>query len=282
MQLRFNVALLLISLALVTLSVWFALRFADRQVAPLAELVSAARTVGSGNFALRVPHRSGADELGLLGRAFNRMTEQIDRQTSALVGANAQLEDRRQFIEKIVESITAGVVSTDRDGTVRLMNSSAQRLLLDRAEPGPLSLNLADAAPQLWAIASAGLTSGIVQYGKHGELLTLAVKLVRDSAGFVITFEDITRQLLDQRQAAWSDVARRIAHEIKNPLTPIQLATERLRRRYGRQIETDPELFDELTSTLICVKGVTFLTKFNKSSITSFNINGCSCMFVCI
>jgi len=251
LQLRFNLALLGISLALVGLAVWFALRFADQQVAPLAELVSAARTVGSGNFALRVPHRSGADELGLLGRAFNRMTEQIDRQTSALVGANAQLEDRRQFIEKIVESITAGVVSTDRDGTVRLMNSSAQRLLLDRAEPGPSTLNLAEAAPQLWAIASAGLTSGIVQYGKHGELLTLAVKLVRDSAGFVITFEDITRQLLDQRQAAWSDVARRIAHEIKNPLTPIQLATERLRRRYGRQIETDPELFDELTSTII-------------------------------
>ncbi len=251
LQLRFNLALLAISLSLVGLAVWFALRFADQQVAPLAELVSAARTVGSGNFALRVPHRSGADELGLLGRAFNRMTEQIDRQTSALVGANAQLEDRRQFIEKIVESITAGVVSTDRDGTVRLMNSSAQRLLLDRAEPGAPSLNLAEAAPQLWAIASAGLTSGIVQYGKHGELLTLAVKLVRDSAGFVITFEDITRQLLDQRQAAWSDVARRIAHEIKNPLTPIQLATERLRRRYGRQIDTDPELFDELTSTII-------------------------------
>ena len=251
LQLRFNLALLAISLSLVGLAVWFALRFADQQVAPLAELVSAARTVGSGNFALRVPHRSGADELGLLGRAFNRMTEQIDRQTRALVGANAQLEDRRQFIEKIVESITAGVVSTDLDGTVRLMNSSAQRLLLDRAEPGPPTLNLAEAAPQLWAIASAGLTSGIVQYGKQGELLTLAVKLVRDSAGFVITFEDITRQLLDQRQAAWSDVARRIAHEIKNPLTPIQLATERLRRRYGRQIETDPELFDELTSTII-------------------------------
>lgn len=251
LQLRFNLALLAISLALVGLAVWFALRFADQQVAPLAELVSAARTVGSGNFALRVPHRSGADELGLLGRAFNRMTEQIDRQTSALVGANAQLEDRRQFIEKIVESITAGVVSTDRDGTVRLMNSSAQRLLLDESAPAASALNLAEAAPQLWAIASAGLTSGIVQYGKPGELLTLAVKLVRDSSGFVITFEDITRQLLDQRQAAWSDVARRIAHEIKNPLTPIQLATERLRRRYGRQIETDPELFDELTSTII-------------------------------
>jgi two-component system nitrogen regulation sensor histidine kinase NtrY len=251
LQLRFNIALLSISLALVGLAVWFALRLADRQVEPLAELVSAARTVGSGNFALRVPHRREADEIGLLNRAFNRMTEQIERPTRALVGANAQLDNRRAFIEAVVESITAGIVSTDRDGTVRLMNSSAQRLLLNRAAPGPLGMKLADAAPQLWALAEAGLSSGIVQYGKGGELLTLAAKLVGDEAGFVITFEDITRQLLEQRQAAWSDVARRIAHEIKNPLTPIQLATERLRRRYARQIENDPELFEELTGTII-------------------------------
>jgi two-component system nitrogen regulation sensor histidine kinase NtrY len=251
LQLRFNLALFSISLALVALSVWFALRFADQQVEPLAELVSAARRVASGNLAMRVPHRTGADEIGLLNRAFNRMTEQIDRQTQDLVGANAQLENRRSFIEAIVESITAGIVSTDHDGTVRLMNTSAQRLLLDRASPGPLGMKLGDAAPQLWALAEAGLSSGIVQYGKGSELLTLAVKLVGGASGFVITFDDITRQLLDQRQAAWSDVARRIAHEIKNPLTPIQLATERLRRRYGRQIETDPELFDELTGTII-------------------------------
>ena len=251
LQLRFNLALLSISLALVALSVWFALRFADQQVEPLAELVAAARRVASGNLAMRVPHRTGADEIGLLNRAFNRMTEQIDRQTQALVGANAQLENRRAFIEAIVESITAGIVSTDHDGTVRLMNTSAQRLLLDRDAPALLGMKLGEVAPQLWALAEADLASGIVQYGKGGELLTLAVKLVSGAAGFVITFEDITRQLIDQRQAAWSDVARRIAHEIKNPLTPIQLATERLRRRFGRQIETDPELFDDLTSTII-------------------------------
>ena len=251
LQLRFNLALFFVSLALVGLAVWFALRFADRQVEPLTQLVGAARRIGTGDFAVRVPHRREADEIGLLNRAFNRMTEQIERQTRALVNANAQLDNRRAFIEAVVESITAGIVSTDRDGTVRLMNSSAQRLLLDRATPGPLGMKLADAAPQLWALAEAGLSSGIVQYGKGGELLTLAAKLVGDEAGFVITFEDITRQLLDQRQAAWSDVARRIAHEIKNPLTPIQLATERLRRRYARQIENDPELFEELTGTII-------------------------------
>jgi two-component system, NtrC family, nitrogen regulation sensor histidine kinase NtrY len=242
---------LFISLALVGLSVRFALRFADQQVAPLAELVSAARSVGAGNFTMRVPHRPGADEIGLLNRAFNRMTEQIDRQTRALVGANAQLDERRAFIEAVIESITAGIVSSDQDGTVRLMNSSAQRLLLGRAAQGPLGMNLGEVAPELWALAAARRTSGIVQHEKGGEMLTLAVKLVGDGDGFVITFEDITRQLLDQRQAAWSDVAQRIAHEIKNPLTPIQLATERLQRRYGRQIESDPQLFQDLTSTII-------------------------------
>jgi two-component system nitrogen regulation sensor histidine kinase NtrY len=162
----------------------------------------------------------------------------------------------------VLESITAGNVSIDRDGQIRLMNSSAQSLLLDTAEgeaaapvPGPspdlVGAPLAGVAPQLAKFVAAGEPSGIVQYAKSGDFLTLAVKVTADRNGHVITFEDITRQLLDQRRAAWSDVARRIAHEIKNPLTPIQLATERLKRRYRRQIETDPELFEELTATII-------------------------------
>lgn len=252
LQLQFNVALFVASLALVGLSVWFALRFADRQVKPLYRLVSAARSVGAGNYALRVEGRQGTDEIGLLNRAFNRMTEQIDRQTRALVSANSQLDERRSFIEAVLESVTAGIVSVGADGTVLLMNSSAQKLLLERQGPGEAGMPLSEIAPQLADMIEAGLTGGIVQHGKGGELLTLAVKISRDAAGHhVITFEDITRQLLDQRQAAWSDVARRIAHEIKNPLTPIQLATERLSRRYRKQILTDPELFEELTSTII-------------------------------
>lgn len=252
LQLRFNIALFTISLALVGLTVWAALRFADQQVAPLAELLSAARGVGAGNFAVRVPHQGGADEIGLLSRAFNRMTAQIEGQTKALVGANAALEERRSFIEAVVESITAGIVSVDREGTIRLMNSSAHKLLLDDGAKGDgAGMKLAEIAPQFAQLIAAGQKSGVVQYAKGGDLLTLAVKVVADPEGHVITFEDITRQLLDQRRAAWSDVARRIAHEIKNPLTPIQLATERLRRRYGKQITTDPELFDELTSTIV-------------------------------
>ncbi|WP_188644162.1 sensor histidine kinase [Tsuneonella deserti] len=251
LQLRFNLALLFVSLALVGLAVWFALRFADRQVEPLTELVVAARKVGAGNFAVRVEGRTGPDEIGMLNRAFNRMAAQIEQQTAALVGANRQLEERRAFIEAVIESISAGIVTVGHSGRVLLMNSAAQVLLLGQKGPVPSGSHLQDLAPQFAALADARLSSGIVNWTKGGELLTLAVKVAAAPDGRVITFEDITRQILDQRQAAWSDVARRIAHEIKNPLTPIQLATERLRRRYRKQIETDGELFDELTSTIV-------------------------------
>ena len=251
LQLRFNLVLFAVSLALVGIAVWFALRFADRQVRPLTQLVAAARRVGSGHYDMRVEGRTGADEIGLLNRAFNRMTSQIERQTADLVGANRQLAERRAFIETVLQSITAGIISVDREGEVQLMNASAQTLLLDKAGPAPLGLKLEDIAPEIAALVKSGTDHGIVHARRGGELLTLAVRLAPAASGWVITFEDITRQLLDQRQAAWSDVARRIAHEIKNPLTPIQLATERLNRRYRKQIEQDGELFDELTGTII-------------------------------
>ncbi len=250
LQLRFNVALFIASLALVGLAVWFALRFADRQVKPLYELVDAARRVGSGNFALRIEGRTGADEIGLLNRAFNRMTAQIEKQTQALLGANRQLHERRVFIEAVLESVTSGIISLDTAGRILLMNSTAQKLLTVRAEL-PEDMPLEDLAPQLAALIDQGSSGGLVQYNRNGDLLTFAVKVTRDVTGYVITFEDITRQLLDQRTAAWSDVARRIAHEIKNPLTPIQLATERLSRRYRKQIVDNPELFEDLTRTII-------------------------------
>lgn len=251
LQLRFNLALFFVSLALVGAAVWFALRFADRQVEPLTELVAAARKVGAGNFAVRVEGRTGPDEIGMLNRAFNRMAAQIEQQTAALLGANRQLEERRAFTEAVIESISAGIVTVDHDGRVLLMNSSAQQLLLGEKGPVPAASMLSDLAPQFAALSDAHLADGIVNWSKGGELLTLAVKVGATPGGRVITFEDITRQILDQRQAAWSDVARRIAHEIKNPLTPIQLATERLKRRYRKQIERDGELFDELTNTIV-------------------------------
>ncbi len=250
LQLRFNIALVAMSLLLVGIAVWFALRFADRQVEPLTDLVGAARKVGQGNFALRVEGRTGADEIGLLNRAFNRMTAQLEKQTDALVSANRQIDDRRAFMEAVLESVTAGVISVDQESRVLLMNSSAQTLL--GGEEALTGQSLDTLSPEICKMLSEGTERAIVTHATGGELLTLAVKVAPGSSGHVITFEDITRQLIDQRQAAWSDVARRIAHEIKNPLTPIQLATERLKRRYRKQVEDkDGELFDELTSTIV-------------------------------
>lgn len=251
LQLRFNLALFFVSLGLVGIAVWFALRFADRQVEPLTELVAAAHKVGAGHFGMRVEGRTGADEIGMLNRAFNRMTSQLEKQTDALVTANEELEERRSFIEAVLESVSAGVVTVDGARRVLLMNAPAQNMLLEGGEGAAHPESLDQMAPQISAMVQAGLERGLVSHTRRGELATLAVKLVRESDGHVITFEDITRQLLDQRQAAWSDVARRIAHEIKNPLTPIQLATERLKRRYRKQIVADGELFDELTSTIV-------------------------------
>jgi len=252
LQLRFNIALVAVSLLLVGLAIWFALRFADRQVKPLTDLVGAARKVGQGNFGLRLEGRTGADEIGLLNRAFNRMTAQLDKQTQALVSANRQIDDRRAFTEAVLESVTAGVISVDADARVTLMNSSAQTLLAPEGEASMIGEALEALSPELLRMIAEGKERAIITHAKGTELLTLAVKVAPGTSGHVITFEDITRQLLDQRQAAWSDVARRIAHEIKNPLTPIQLATERLKRRYRTQVEeSEQELFDDLTSTIV-------------------------------
>jgi two-component system nitrogen regulation sensor histidine kinase NtrY len=258
LQLRFNIALVAVSLLLVGLAIWFALRFADRQVEPLTALVGAARKVGQGNFALRLEGRTGADEIGLLNRAFNRMTAQLEKQTRALVSANRQIDDRRAFTEAVLESVTAGVISVDSDARVTLMNSLAAALLAPEGAKASDDSNimighaLEELSPELCRMIADGKERAIITHAKGTELLTLAVKVAPGSSGHVITFEDITRQLLDQRQAAWSDVARRIAHEIKNPLTPIQLATERLKRRYAAQVDDgERELFDELTDTIV-------------------------------
>jgi two-component system nitrogen regulation sensor histidine kinase NtrY len=170
-----------------------------------------------------------------------------------LLGANRQLHERRVFIEAVLESVTSGIVSLDPAGRILLMNSTAQKLLTDRAEL-PEDMPLAELAPQLAALIEQGSSGGLVQYNRNGDLLTFAVKVTRDVTGFVITFEDITRQLLDQRTAAWSDVARRIAHEIKNPLTPIQLSAERIRRRVSKLMEADEagrEVIDQCTDTIV-------------------------------
>jgi two-component system nitrogen regulation sensor histidine kinase NtrY len=249
LQLQFNIALLLLSLLIVGLAVWVALEIADRLVRPVGDLVKAARDVAEGDLASRVPTPRADDEIGTLATAFNRMTDRLQGQTNELVAANAESESRRALIEAVMSGVTAGVLSIDADRRIRLINSSAMALL--RPGTAPVGKLLADVAPELDAVLGGEAREDIVQLISGGEARTLAVKITRDEAGQVLTFDDITQQLLDQRRAAWSDVARRIAHEIKNPLTPIQLAAERLQRRYGKKVEAEDGTFAKLTDTIV-------------------------------
>jgi two-component system, NtrC family, nitrogen regulation sensor histidine kinase NtrY len=250
LQLRFNAALLLVSLLIMGAAIWIAFRVADRLVRPVGDLVDAARRVTLGDLSARVPASAARDEVGTLGNAFNRMTQRLEEQTGALVSANAQLENRRAFIEAVLSGVTAGIISVDQKRNVRLINSSAEALL--KTEQGSaVGRKLSELAPELDAHLDGEAREDIVQFASAGEPRTLAVKRVRVEGGHVLTFDDITEQLLDQRRAAWSDVARRIAHEIKNPLTPIQLAAERLQRRYAGEISSDAGTFEKLTGTIV-------------------------------
>lgn len=250
LQLQFNAALLLISLLIVACVIWIALTVADRLVRPVGELVEAARRVAAGDLSARVASPRTQDEVGTLANAFNRMTRKLGEQTGALVSANNQLESRRAFIEAVLSGVSAGVVSIDEKRCITLINSSAEELLQTGGE-SPLGRTLRDVAPELDELLDAGDREAVIQIAAGGEPRTLAVKLVRAEGGHVLTFDDITQQLSDQRRAAWADVARRIAHEIKNPLTPIQLAAERLQRRYGQEIQSDLPTFERLTATII-------------------------------
>ncbi|MAF62489.1 MAG: PAS domain-containing sensor histidine kinase [Blastomonas sp.] len=250
LQVQFNIALFFVSLLLVAVALWAALKFADRMVRPLTDMAGAARDISTGNFAIRVDTANRTDEVGVLGRAFNRMASRLAEQTSALIRANSQLDDRRAFTEAVLESVSAGVISVDPMGVVRLMNSTAQRLLQTEVTHC-LGCTLSDIAPPFARLVGEGTEKAVIQYSRENDLLTLAVRVVREPYGIVITFEDITQQLVDQRQAAWSDVARRIAHEIKNPLTPIQLAAERLKRRYASKVSEDDATFGQLTDTIV-------------------------------
>ncbi|MFK7841323.1 MAG: ATP-binding protein [Sphingorhabdus sp.] len=250
LQLQFNIALFVISLLIVGLVLWIALLVADRMVKPVSDLVHAAKRVTEGDLATRVPPTFENDEIGTLGRAFNRMTERLETQTTALITANDQLGNRRAFIEAVLESVTAGIISLDENGDIKLVNSQAQSLLSKSANT-LLDVDIKIAAPQFAELINEGVEDSIIEFSSESDMRTLAVKIVGGPTGYVITFEDITQQLLDQRRAAWSDVARRIAHEIKNPLTPIQLAAERLQRRFGSRMTDDSTVFENLTNTIV-------------------------------
>ncbi len=250
LQLQFNIALYVISLLIIGITLWIALRVADRLVRPVNSLVDAAQKIADGDLSARVSEdQYRADEVGFLSQSFNRMTERLERQTGALLATNHQLGERRIFIETVLESVSAGVVSVDENGVIELANSTAEKLLRGKSD-SIVGSEFAKVAPALAEFAQEQ-SRGVVQLGDGPEPLTVAVKASQREQGTVITFEDISQQLADQRRAAWSDVARRIAHEIKNPLTPIQLAAERLQRRFGKQIEQDLPIFEQLTGTIV-------------------------------
>jgi len=243
LQLQFNAALFVVALLIVAIAVWVALVVADRLVRPVGEMVAAARRVADGDLTARVPDPRRDDEVGTLASAFNQMTRRLEEQTGAL-------ESRRALIEAVMSGVSAGVISVGPDGAIRLLNASAVELLkLDEGEA--VGASLVDVAPELAALIAGDTRESIVELTTAGERRTLAVRITADEDGCVLTFDDITQQLLDQRRAAWSDVARRIAHEIKNPLTPIQLAAERLKRRYGKTVEDSDGLFGQLTDTIV-------------------------------
>jgi two-component system nitrogen regulation sensor histidine kinase NtrY len=249
-QLRFNSALLLGALLIVAIAIFTALKLADRLLRPVEELVAAAGRVEEGDLTARVEVAKPADEIALLGTAFNRMTGRLQQQTGALMAANEQLDTRRAFIEAVLSSVTAGVIAVDQAGRILLTNRSAQTLL-SQDEESIEDKELADVSAELREFLDGETRdANVLVHSAEGQR-TLAVKRMRYADGSVLTFDDITEQLSDQRRAAWSDIARRIAHEIKNPLTPIQLAAERLQRRYGNEVGSDPETFARLTDTIV-------------------------------
>ncbi len=217
----------------------------------MGELVGAAGRIEEGDFSARVPVTESDDEIQTLASAFNRMAGRLEEQTGALRTANTQLDARRAFIEAVLSSVTAGVIALDTAWRILLVNRSAETLLqrpTRRVGRQERSLRFRLTSTSSCAARSPKRMSfSSTDSGQR----TLAVKRVRYQDGSVLTFDDITDQLTDQRRAAWSDIARRIAHEIKNPLTPIQLAAERLQRRFGQEIASDPETFERLTGTIV-------------------------------
>ncbi|HEY0630316.1 MAG TPA: ATP-binding protein, partial [Sphingomicrobium sp.] len=249
-QLQFNGALLAGALLIVALAIFIALKLADRLLRPVEELVDAAGRIEEGDFSARVAVSRPADEIATLGTAFNRMTGRLQEQTGALMAANQQLDTRRAFMEAVLSSVTAGVIALNAKGEILLTNRTAEAILT-RGEEGIEGRQLADVSTELAEFMAGETREANVLVHSADQQRTLAVKRMPYADGFVLTFDDITDQLSDQRRAAWSDIARRIAHEIKNPLTPIQLAAERLQRRYGAEVGSDPETFARLTDTIV-------------------------------
>ena len=252
---------LMTSMTALLAAIWVGLWFAGRFVAPIRRLIAGAQEVSKGNLMVELPEKRGEGDLRRLSKTFNTMTRELKHQRDALVTANEQLLERRHFMEAVLSGVSAGVIGLDSQDRITLVSRAAGDLL-GLGEGALVGKKLKDVLPVFAPIldrneehALKGRSQEEVTYQRRGEERTFAVMVTRESAsdgdvGSVLTFDDVTDLVVAQRTAAWADVARRIAHEIKNPLTPIQLAAERLRKKYANSITTDRETFDRLTTTI--------------------------------
>jgi two-component system nitrogen regulation sensor histidine kinase NtrY len=260
-QITFALIFMMVALLFLVAAVAIGIHFATQFAGPISQLITAAEQVRGGDLAARVPEAEKDDELASLSRAFNRMTYQIESQQRELREANRQLDERRRFTETVLTGVSAGVIGLDSLGRVNLPNRSASALLGTDLEQA-IGQDLAEVGPEMAGLLGEAerrpdrLAQSQVELVRGNSTRTLLVRIAaehngRSISGFVVTFDDITELLSAQRKAAWADIARRIAHEIKNPLTPIQLSAERLRRRYLKEINSDVETFTTCTDTII-------------------------------
>ena len=261
LQAQFAAIFVGVALLLLFAAIWVGLVLATRLAQPIVELIGAAERVRSGDLDARVAEQAATDELGSLARAFNRMTSQLATQRRELIEANRQMDDRRRFTEAVLSGVSSGVIGLDAEGRITLPNRAALQLLAlprEQLVAAPFQEVVPEMAPLLDAARATPDKAvqdqiSILRDGRRRVLLVRigAQMLESGERGFVVTFDDITELEAAQRKAAWSDVARRIAHEIKNPLTPIQLSAERLKRKYMSEIKSDPETFRICTETIV-------------------------------
>jgi len=246
---------------LILAAIWIGMTVSAQLAEPVSHLIDAADKVSKGDLAARVDATDAKDEIAVLGHAFNNMTERIYSQQQGLIAANIELDERRHFTETVLAGVSAGVVGLDSEARINLPNRSASNLLgmdLDQH----IGEALADVVPELNDLVLQSkarpdrLQQAEISIRQKTEQKTFLVRVVAEQlegsiVGYVVTFDDVTELLSAQRKAAWADVARRIAHEIKNPLTPIQLSAERLNRKYLKEITSDKETFEKCTETII-------------------------------
>ena len=260
-QVAFGLLYLGIALVVLLSAIWIGIAFANRLVSPIRHLIDAVNEVAEGNLAVEVPARQRDGDIGALGITFNKMTAQLRGQRAALLSANAQIDSRRRFSEAVLSGVTAGVIGVNAEGNVTIVNRMALRLL-DVSAESVIGKPVVEVAPELEAVVTAAIADNRPEHRaqivakRGGRERTINVRVTTESTtaedhGYVVTLDDITDLVTAQRSSAWADVARRIAHEIKNPLTPIQLSAERLKRKFGRAISEDREVFDQCTDTII-------------------------------